>query len=512
MKVLFVDDEPLIRMGLRAIIAWEELGFHHFFEAENAKEALEIIDEHEPELMILDICMESVSGIVLAGQLREKDYKGRIILLSGYSNFEYAQKAFYADVTAYLVKPVDKEELLSAVNKAIDELYKESLISILSDQTMEQSRENLLTNLITGKMKYTEEMEKTYHIKLQSDYYRMASVSLEQVDEKNVRDDFYEKVAKDYLAVAISNAEYAIILTNQASVKSFIELWKEFCVTHEAIQKAVCVISSQVNRHEGIAQLYDENKEILNSLYYYKEKDNILIESEFLQKKLQNVTKQGFDMIEFTNTLAQDIITLQTDKIERSLILLQEFLRMKKQPRDSIHFLLVNCYLQIMQVLCDSYPILEVKLPTKEQYTQAVYSKVYLCDEIAYLKSVLVQAVWMIEEQSKPDICERLCQYIALNYASPLKLETIAEEFHYNSAYLGKLFQKKTGEYFNSYVDKVRIENAKKYLEKGATVQQACENCGYANTDYFTKKFKKHVGMVPSEYKNQFVTNGTKKI
>lgn len=505
MKVLFVDDEPLIRMGLRAILDWEQLGFHQFYEAENAMEALAIIEDSKPELMILDICMESVSGIVLASQLREKDYKGRIILLSGYSNFEYAQKAFYADVTAYLVKPVDKEELLNAVNKAVDELYKESLISIFSEQTMEQSRENLLTNLITGKMKYTEEMEKAYHIKLQSDYFRLVSISLERLNNIEVQEVFFERFTKEYLSVEISDMEYAIILTNQRSVELFKEQWQLFCQSYTEMKKAVCVISSRVSSHEEITQLYDENKDILNALYYYKEKDSTLIETEFLHRKMQNVTEQKLDMIEFTNSLVQDIITLQMEKVERFLRVLQEYLSVKKQPRDSIHFLLINCYLQIVQVLCESYPVLEVELPTKEQYTQAVYQKEYLCDEMAYLKSVLTQAIWMIEEQSKPDICERVCQYIALNYASPLKLESIAEEFHYNSAYLGKLFQKKTGEYFNAYVEKVRIENAKKYLEKGATVQQACENCGYANTDYFTKKFKKHVGMVPSEYKNQFV-------
>ena len=73
--------------------------------------------------------------------------------------------------------------------------------------------------------------------------------------------------------------------------------------------------------------------------------------------------------------------------------------------------------------------------------------------------------------------------------------------FGYNSAYLGKLFTKETGQKFVTYLDEVRIKHAREYLEKGASVAQACENSGFTNTDYFTKKFKKYVGCLPSEYR-----------
>ena len=110
-------------------------------------------------------------------------------------------------------------------------------------------------------------------------------------------------------------------------------------------------------------------------------------------------------------------------------------------------------------------------------------------------------AIAYIKAASQASPCQRICQYIDEHLSEPLKLESIAKQFGYNSAYLGKLFAKETGRHFNVYLDERRIELACQYLEKGFSVSQTCELSGFTNTDYFTKKFKKYVGTLPSEYK-----------
>ena len=89
------------------------------------------------------------------------------------------------------------------------------------------------------------------------------------------------------------------------------------------------------------------------------------------------------------------------------------------------------------------------------------------------------------------------------NYFENLKLETLADVFNYNSAYLGKLFKNVTGEYFNTYVDKVRIEKAKQLLDQGMKVYQVAEKVGYTNVDYFHSKFRKYVGTSPSAHRKK---------
>ena len=174
---------------------------------------------------------------------------------------------------------------------------------------------------------------------------------------------------------------------------------------------------------------------------------------------------------------------------------------MRKPPRDSLGFMLVNCYTQIISSLSGSYPQIELQIPDKDTLTTRLYADAYLCDSIEYLRKQIHKIVSFIEGISQASPCERICQYVEANYASPLKLESIAAMFGYNSAYLGKLFTKEVGQKFVTYLDEVRIKHAREYLEKGASVAQACENSGFTNTDYFTKKFKKYVGCLPSEYR-----------
>ncbi|RIE03028.1 helix-turn-helix domain-containing protein [Cohnella faecalis] len=102
---------------------------------------------------------------------------------------------------------------------------------------------------------------------------------------------------------------------------------------------------------------------------------------------------------------------------------------------------------------------------------------------------------------------QKMLEMIERNYSENLKLESLAEVFNYNSSYLGKLFKNTTGQYFNTYLDKVRIEKAKELLEQGMKVYQVAERVGYTNVDYFHSKFRKYVGTSPSDYRKKQQTD-----
>jgi two-component system response regulator YesN len=98
-------------------------------------------------------------------------------------------------------------------------------------------------------------------------------------------------------------------------------------------------------------------------------------------------------------------------------------------------------------------------------------------------------------------LAQKMIDLIEARYAENLKLEALAEVFHYNSAYLGKLFRSKTGEYFNTYLDQVRVRHAQDLLKEGLKVYQVAEMVGYKYVDYFHTKFKKYTGVSPSQFK-----------
>lgn len=158
MKVMIIDDEPVVRKGLKKCIDWEKYGFTICGEASDGETGLQNVLSMLPDLVLLDVRMPGMYGHVLAEEARKKGFTGKFIILSGYADFDYAKKAITANVTDYLLKPVDEDQLIAAVCQARDELNQERLISAYGGQNTEESRNILLGNLLEGRIKWEQEL------------------------------------------------------------------------------------------------------------------------------------------------------------------------------------------------------------------------------------------------------------------------------------------------------------------------------------------------------------------
>lgn len=147
--VFIVDDEALIRDGLKQIIDWEALGFTICGEASNGEEAEKEILEKQPDLTLMDIRMPRKLGLDVVASVREKDFKGRFIILSGYSDFKYAQEAIRYGVEFYLTKPIDEDELLSSVTTIKTALDDENRDQDTYDLLKKKARNVILHDLVT---------------------------------------------------------------------------------------------------------------------------------------------------------------------------------------------------------------------------------------------------------------------------------------------------------------------------------------------------------------------------
>ena len=487
MKVLFIDDEPLIRKGLQLVIPWAQYGFTDFLEAEDGPEGLKLIEAEHPDLVLLDIHMETMSGLSVAKKAREQDFSGRIIILSGYSDFEYAKSAIDYGVTSYLLKPVDPEQLTEAVLKSLDELHKERLVSIYADQPASMAKNSILSGLLTGSMTYTSEMESIYHLGFSSAYFRVVML-LSEEEEKSK--SFPEK---NYLSVAISDNCRAYIVTGPTQEQALKKLLAEY------ENELIAVFSSKAESPTKLNVLYQEVQSVVKDIYYYKSSLTNLLFTEQILPALS--PSEDLNLITFTETLLSQVLLLEHKQAEQEITALTSWFMQRRPPRDSIGFILLNCYHQVTSKLFEQYPKRTLEIADKDKFTSRLYTDRYLCDSIAFFNRQLQKAIAFIKTASQASPCQRICQYIDEHLSDPLKLDSIAKQFGYNSAYLGKLFAKETGRHFNVYLDEKRIELARDYLEKGFSVAQTCELSGFTNTDYFTKKFKKYVGTLPSEYK-----------
>ena len=160
MKVLIVDDEKRIVEYLKYILDWKSLGFHKVEGFYSSKGALQYIIDHEPEILITDIRMPELSGLDLAKIIKENELKTKVVILSGYNDFDYAQKAIRLEIADYLLKPVSSKELLPVINRIVEDVEKNENYHYLKN---EDSNYFFIEGLATVSNKHEYFYESDYH-------------------------------------------------------------------------------------------------------------------------------------------------------------------------------------------------------------------------------------------------------------------------------------------------------------------------------------------------------------
>lgn len=375
-KVLIVDDERLIRDGLRTLIDWEATGFVVADAAADGQDALDKLAGLEPDLVIADIRMPGMSGLELMQRAQNgRPRPPRFVFLSGYADFEYAREALRLKAEGYLLKPVDEEELIGYLDKvrlALDEERSDDAAGSGSEQAADRPP--------------------------QSWFDADAAVTDGGcAGEAAASIDWVAAEQKLLLTLDIGDAEAARV------------------------------------------QIAGLGKAML------------------AMKMSEQSVKAAF-----TRILAETIADLSRHHPD---------IREREEALTTELFEAVN----------------------EERYSGMLRRLVWLAEEVA----------GHVQYYGSDQQVRKMIDMIHRNYAQPLKLETLAELLNYNPSYLGKLFKSTTGEPFNTYLDKVRIEKAKELLAQGMKVYEVAEQVGYANADYFHGKFRKYVGESPTAYRKK---------
>jgi len=377
LKVLIIDDEPIVREGIKTIIDWENYGFSICGDASNGLDGLEKIYELLPDLVIVDIKMPVIDGFQMVEELCRRKVHVKVIILTGYSHFEYAKKAMNLGIKSYLLKPIEQEELITEIIKVYDEITSERREKSYISKSVPLTKEKVLENISYG------------------------NESLESVGEFN---DFYR--------FDFPWNSYQIVLLKHDECEELRKL--------------------PVKNVRDIAREYIE----MNNLgYVFK-----------IEKYCGILLKNPAPESKFT--IFEDIM------------------------KDIGSSLGGECFL-------------------------ATGNKVTEFDDIM----LSFQSALQMMDKKSINVIGNVLTYIHKNLDKDIKMETLSRIFCYNSAYLGKMFKDHTGEYFNTYLDRVKMEKAMQLLKAGDKVYEAAEKVGYSNLNYFYCKFKKHIGLPPGSVK-----------
>ncbi|MBS5884476.1 MAG: response regulator [Clostridium sp.] len=503
LKVLIIDDEPYVREGLKHIIDWEENGFEICGEAADGDEGYSKILDLKPDIILIDIRMPGKLGIDIIKDSKENGVKGKFIVISGYSNFEYAQKAIKYGVKEYLLKPIDEDELLEIALKLKKEIEEEKKNEARVEKNKIALRQYVLTQLILKKdISEYEDIKNnlntsSFQVALISNslnqynfdnIIKIEEIILENIDEKENIDII--KLG-DRLALVIRNinVNYAHKLLNNVKLSLDKSLGGNNFIA----------LGEEVNDIQDIYKSYRSAKNLTNNKFLF---NNSEIASNLL------VEKENVDLNLDEKKILSKIITYteigQKDKFNENLNILEKLVRAKGLREDEIKVTITRSLLDFKEKIKKDYKLKEENLKIEEK----IIDKIYYEENLKGVMEVLLKGLSSISKEictnSNNSSIKRVVKYVEKNYYKDLKLENLAEIFNYNSAYLGKIFKSYAGESFNTYLDKIRIEEGKKLLvEENLKVYEVCERIGYKNIDYFHSKFKKYVGISPLNYKKQ---------
>ena len=223
-KVIFVDDEPLIIEGLQQIIDWQDYGINVVGSATTVQDAEVLIKEFAPEIIITDIRMQGRNGLDMIERLNREGYRGHIIILSGYRDFEYAQKAIENKVFAYLLKPLDIKKLEKKISEIVEILDNEQRNFEDSKNTIEQIIEYIETHFYEDIS--LGELAKQYHFEVSN----ISRLFKRYTGKKYT--DYVAKLrveyAKRYLTDTPKSVEEIAGIVGYKSVRYFREVFMEY--------------------------------------------------------------------------------------------------------------------------------------------------------------------------------------------------------------------------------------------------------------------------------------------
>lgn len=532
-SIILVDDEEEVRKSIIKKIQWQSAGFEVAGDAENGQDAMEKIELLEPDVVLTDIRMPYMDGLVLAEKIRQRYPSMKVVIFSGYDDFEYAQKAIKLNVTEYILKPVNVEELTSILKKIkanldeeieekrnvnrLRENYKKSLPIIREQFFHDLIHKSLAEEVIDAKLK-------EYDIPLTgARKWIVAAIDVEKGDtgkhaislhkEKelipiSVMQIVTEKL-KDHYRFALfqssSEADMVVILAldGDNSTNGLIDVMGDICKESKRILEVSITIGigNSASKLSGIRKAYRLAVDALGYKAVAGVGNTIYINDmePAVGEKLEFGTMAEADLISAIKFGPQEKIEAAVKKITERL----KLAKVHTRQQQVYMFGVLNSVLQMIQqydlalgeILEDKLEYMEIfdKLQKKEDFGQWL---------LAIAKKIN-KAINQERDMTTRQVIQEAKQYIKDHYQDPdLSVEMICSHLHMSPAYFSTMFKKETGQAYIAYLTDVRLGKAVELLNKtDDKTYVIAAKVGYQEQNYFSYVFKKKFGMSPTKFR-----------
>jgi two-component system, response regulator YesN len=513
-KVLLVDDEVFVRKGLQELIPWGELGYVIAGEADNGEEALVVCESLKPDLIITDIRMPVQDGLDLIRNAKEQGMDPVFIIVSGFHDFKYAQQALRYGVHDYILKPIDEEELAVTLKKLAAKITLKRLTALAPGRP---AADSILEKLVEGHIqeKDAEEYAAALGMEALSSFaYIIAEVHYQPespaIGLKEMKEAIsqWDKSGAEWPVLEQRGGQYGILALPDrlagcaGSLFAALQSLRLFMSRH--LKRAVSLYAGMT-----VHSLTHIRSSYLSANDTAKHKFAEDGEGVILHERIDGKPLYMLDMDQ--DLYSRLMLQLEENDMGAAVRTIDSIFQLFHAQRYSTGAVLnslTRCIIGMVRVMKEmdgnEGTVPSMKDMTdwenrswslqglKEQFIQVMTEA---SSEIARLR----------KEQTKGGI-EKIKKYIESHYNENISLKSISSKFFMNPVYLGQLFRKSYGLYFNDYLLGLRVQEAKKLLRQtDLRMYEVAERVGFQNADYFVTQFEKLEHMSPTEYRNKLI-------
>lgn len=534
-KVFLVEDEMVIRRGIKNSIDWEKEGYIFCGEASDGELAYPMIIKEKPDILITDIRMPFMDGLELCKLVKEELPNIKILILSGYDEFDYAKEAIRLGVTEYLLKPISSGKLLEALNGVSESIRREKEDKDLVRKYMEEMRENtehekqkFFEQMIAGNLSMADALEtgKKYEMNLSTGMYNLLLFRF-TLGEENRKSGELLGEAEYAIKKLTERLEYVFEFQRDVEGWAFLlmadneeqmsERVKELSKDLEEIMKNYSTIAY----FGGIGQPVARLRELEES---FREAERALA-ARFTMELNRIISVEDIRMAQNVDTL-DDIEITSFGEIEKTRTMLEKFLNngaedeidefvdvyINELPEENLKSVLMRQYIImdayiVMMSFCEKIEGIEGEMQAQSEELKNSMKTIQTLEEIKnYIRMLLKKIIGVrdtISGRRYSDIIEIAKDQIRKTYMSDeISLNTIAAEVGMSPSYFSSIFSKEMGKTFVEYLTEIRMDRAKELLMcSSMKTSEIGYEVGYKDPHYFSYIFKKTQNCTPKEFR-----------
>lgn len=503
LRMILADDEPIITRGIRKLVDWERLGISIVGEYENGSSAMEYILSQQPDLALLDISMPGMTGTEILKSIRKMELSTKVIFISGFQDFEYAKDAITYGAVDYLLKPVIREQLLKALEKAVG-------LSGKKDSEQYQFKDFTLNGISDEENNgnyYNEELEKTTYLPVLTEILFDGKENEQEMKliKFSFKSYLEEYLAEHKLGILFEKDDHPVIIfkgIQKEEVKNILYgLWEE---SRSIIgKKTAFILGKCVESMNEIPIEYSKCMDLCKYLFFEDQISVPILSTEepvfYKKMKMEDMTVAREQMLDA-------IIVQELDAFERCFEHFSRVLTVLSEGRKED-----ACYYFCSTIRFVEDKMRAMNLEGRNPDVKELLEKGRKCQNFRMMKSIFREylesypALMMsvMKKNEKKDIV-RAKEYIEEHYRENLTLEVLAGEVYMNPYYFSSFFKKNAGMNFKDYVNKVRIEHAVSLLvSTNMKTYEISAEVGFRDVRSFTEVFSRTYGETPNCYKKR---------